>query len=420
MRGLRILACAFTCCPPGAPGFSGGEDILGWNLVRQIARFHQLWALTHAEDRTAIELALEQEPLPNLNFCYVDLPHSLRPLLRIQGGHQLYYYLWQVKAYFVAKRLHRTLRFDLFHHITYANDWMASFIGAFLPISYIRGPGGGAHRTPKGFEHEYSLGGRVWEKVRTLGQWLFRHDPVFIKGQSRARAILVCNQESISGIPIRWAHKVQAFPVNGISTGDLDLTNRQHALDGRFRVLSAGSLIRVKGFSLAIRAFKEFADKYPSSELQIIGSGPEEPQLKLMVQRNQLGAKVQVRPAVPRNELLTEMTSCDVFLFPSLRDGGGAVVIEAMSAGKPVVCLDTGGPGMHVTDECGIKIQADSAEEATHQLADALERLHQDQILRLKLGRASRERAEQVYHWDRLGERLMKVYQRSLTPTGSD
>ena len=415
MRQYRILACAFTCCPPGGAGFSGGEDVLGWNLLRQIARLHQVSALTHAEDREAIELALEKEPVPNLKFHFVDLPHIFRPFLRFQGSHQLYYYLWQIRAYFAAKRLHRELRFDLFHHITYANDWMASFIGALLPIPYVRGPGGGAHRTPKGFEREYTLGGRVWEKMRGLGQWLFRHDPLFLKGQDRASAILSCNRESISHMSGRWADKVQVFPVNGVTAKDLAVAGREHPPQDRFRVLSAGSLIRVKGFGLAIKAFREFASNYPDSEFKIIGSGPEDSRLRAMLERFHLHPKVQLVPAVPRDELLTEMALCDVFLFPSLRDGGGAVVIEAMSAGKPVVCLDSGGPGMHVTEDCGIKIEPRFPEDATHQLAGALERLQQDEALRLKLGRASRERAEREYHWDRLGERLMEVYRRSLT-----
>ena len=104
MSQRRILVCAFSCCPPGAPGFSGGEDVLGWNLLIQVARFHQVWALTHAEDRKAIEVALEQEPIPNLNFDFVDLPHVLRPLLRFQGSHQFYYYLWQVKGVLVSQK----------------------------------------------------------------------------------------------------------------------------------------------------------------------------------------------------------------------------------------------------------------------------------------------------------------------------
>jgi glycosyltransferase involved in cell wall biosynthesis len=78
-------------------------------------------------------------------------------------------------------------------------------------------------------------------------------------------------------------------------------------------------------------------------------------------------------PHMPRGELLSNMESHDVFLFPSLRYGGGAVVIEAMAAGKPVVCLDTGGPGMHITDDWGFKIIPRSPRDAVLELASALE-----------------------------------------------
>ena len=121
-----------------------------------------------------------------------------------------------------------------------------------------------------------------------------------------------------------------------------------------------------------------------------------------------------------RDKLLSEMGSCDVFLFPSLRDGGGAVVVEAMSAGKPVACLDVGGPGLHITDECGIKVTPLSPQSVVRDLAEALERLYLDEDLRLILGKAARERAEREYHWDRLGERLMKIYQETIEPKSND
>jgi glycosyltransferase involved in cell wall biosynthesis len=414
MRRLRVLACAFTCCPPGKPGFGGGEDLLGWNLLKQIARFHDVWALTYPKNRSSIEEALREESIASIQVCYVDLPSWLRPLLRFQGTHQFYYHLWQLKAYLIARRLHQLHAFDLFHQITYANDWLASFIGAFLPVPYVRGPGGGAHRTPKGFEGEYPLGGRLWERVRSLGQWLFRHDPIFVRGQRRADAILVCNRESFSNIPAKWSHKAHLFPVSGISSQDLALASPAQTQDSRFSVLSAGALIRVKGFGLAIKAFKEFADRHPESEFSIIGTGPEEARLRALARRLRLLNRVHFLSWLPREELLARMASHDVFLFPSLRDGGGTVVIEAMAIGRPVVCLDTGGPGMHVTEQCGVKVSPVSPQQAVRDLAGALERLYLDKGLRLRLGKAARERAEQAYHWDRLGERLMEIYRRAL------
>jgi glycosyltransferase involved in cell wall biosynthesis len=414
MQRLKILTCAFTCCPPGYPGFAGGEDVLGWNLIRQIARFHEVWTIAQEEDRQSIERALTEDEAANLHFLYVDMPKWLHPMLNYQGTHQFYYYLWQVKAYFAARRLSKKIKFDLFQHITYSNDWMVSFIGALLPVPYIRGPGGGAHSTPKGFQREYPLGGRIWEKIRSVGQRLFRMDPLFVKGQRRAKAILVCNAESMDNIPKKWAGKAHMFPINGISSKDLEIVDRMNDEHDGFRVVTAGTLLRIKGFGLGIRAFKSLADRHEDAEFNIVGEGPEEPRLRELVDRLGLQSRVHFLNSLPREEVISTIAASDVFLFPSLRDGGGAVVVEAMSAGKPVVCLDNGGPGMLVTEDSGIKIAPTSPEATVVEFSEALERLYQDKDWRLELGKGARRRAEQEFHWDSLGQRLMEIYRGAL------
>jgi glycosyltransferase involved in cell wall biosynthesis len=414
MTGQRVLACAFACTPPGMPGFTGGEHVLGWNLIQQIARFREVWVLANQEDKPGIEQGLIAQPMDGVHFQYVGLPSWLRPLLKFQGAHQLYYYIWQLQAYMAARRLHRQLRFDLFHHITYANDWMTSFTGAFLPIPYIRGPGGGAHRTPKGLQNEYTLGGRIWENIRASGQWMFRRDPIFRRGQSRAHSILVCNRDSLGAIPDKWTDKASLFPVSGISDEDLLLIPTAKSNPAGFNVLTAGSLIRVKGFALAIKAFKRFSESHPDALFNIVGSGPEESRLRALIVQTGMQDKVKLVGNMPRDLLLTEMAGCDVFLFPSLRDGGGTVVVEAMAVGRPVVCLDIGGPGMHITDGCGISITPSSQVETVRRLAEALERLYSNGELRSQLGNAGRERARKYYHWSKLGDRLDEIYRQSL------
>ena len=81
----------------------------------------------------------------------------------------------------------------------------------------------------------------------------------------------------------------------------------------------------------------------------------------------------------PREDLLSLMAESDVFLFPSLRDGGGAVVVEAMSMRIPVICLDISGPAMHVTDDSGIKVPAYSPEDSILGLASGLVELYLDE-----------------------------------------
>jgi len=408
---IRILASAFTCCPPGQPGFSGGEDTLGWNLVNQIARYHELWVLTQGQHRESIEDFVRGSDAPIIHFMYLSLPRWLAPMLNYQGSHQFYYFLWQILAYFVAVKLHKKFNFSLFHHVTYANDWMASYVGALLPVPYVRGPGGGAHRTPRKFLNQYNLKGRIWEKTRSIGQFCFRKDPFFIVGQRRAKAILLCNKEALDSLPKKWLHKAHLFAVCGVSSDDLGKTFENTSNNGVFKVLSAGKLLPIKGFELTLRAFAIFVAQYPHAMLTIVGSGPELAHLQLLAQKLKVKDKVVFAGWKPREDLLSLMAESDVFLFPSLRDGGGAVVVEAMSMGIPVICLDISGPAMHVTTESGIKVPADSPEHSILGLASGLEELYLDGSKRTRMGESARRRAEDLYHWDKVGERLEVIYQ---------
>jgi len=414
----RVLVCAFACSPSGNNQLGHGEAVLGWNLILQLARVHDVRVLTHPSNRKGIEKGLTDRKCPGVEFHYFDLPPWVGILRRVQGCFQIYSYLWQIQAYFVARRLHQLFHFDLFHHATYANDWAASFVGALLPVPYLRGPCGGAQRTPRQFLTEYTWPSRFWERVRAMMGWVLRHDPFFLRGQARASKILVCNRESLEALPARFRGKAVPFPVNGISQEDLDLIGQVRAATtapstnrAGFRALSAARLIALKGYGLAIHAFKPFAVRHPDAKLIIAGEGPDLPRLRKIARSLNLDSQVVFPGWLDRDELLAAMCSADVFLFPSLRDGGGAVVVEAMAAGKPVVCLDLAGPALHVTDACGIKVPARSRPETMALIDQALERLYQDRALCARMGQEARARAEQSYAWDRLGEQLLNIYE---------
>jgi len=417
---LRILVCAFACAADPSTKFFGGGDIMGWNMVKRLGHVHRLWVLTAAQNRGAIEVALKDKALPDVQFVYVDLPGWLHPLLRHQGSLQFYAYLWQWKAYFVARELNQRIHFHVFHHLTYDNDWMASIIGALLPVPYLRGPGGGAHRTPMAFVRNYPLRERFWEQVRSIGQWLYRHDPFFVLGRRRAKAILFGNREALKAVPRKWHSKVQLFPLNGVPPTAFDGFTPGVQPGEKYKILTAGRLVRLKAFDLAIEAFKAFVEQTgltsrgDGAEFTIVGDGPELPRLQGLVRSYGLQEQVRFETWKPQEKLWSMMRACDVFLFPSLRDGGGLVVVEAMAAGKPVICVDLGGPGMHVTEDCGIKVAPHSPEQVVRDLAAALERLYRDKGLRLQMGEAARERAAQIYHWDRIAGRMLEIYKDAL------
>jgi glycosyltransferase involved in cell wall biosynthesis len=391
---------------------------MAWNLVKRLSRKHSLWVMTLDRNREGIEAELERNPIQNAQVVYVGLPAWLKPLERFQGLFQLQAYIWQWKAYFVARKLHRRVGFDAFHHLTYENDWMASIIGALLPVPYLRGPAGGAHRVPKHFLRQFPAKSRVWEYVRVGMQWLFRHDPFFLISQERAEVLLMANQEALEALPGRWRKKAQLLSVNGISSHELT-SSEQRAQNGRLTILSAGRLVPLKGFDLALRAFARIAEQHPKARFVIVGEGPELDRLVNL--RRELGVVTQVRfeSWMPRERLLADMRCCDVFLFASVRDGGGLVVVEAMAAGKPIVCLDLGGPGLHLKNDCGFKIPAHHPDQAVRDMAAALEKLASDPKLRARLGQAAFERARDVYDWDRVTERVNDAYDEIVNCRGT-
>jgi glycosyltransferase involved in cell wall biosynthesis len=391
---------------------------MAWNLVKRLGRAHRLWVLTAAQNREAIAAVLEKQPLADVQFVYIDLPGWLHALLRHQAGIQLYAYLWQWRAYFVARRLHKQVRFHAFHHVTYENDWMASIIGALLPIPYVRGPAGGAHRVPKSFRKQFPARSYLWEYIRMALQWIFRLDPFFALGHERAKVLLMANREALGALPARWRRKARLLSVNGIAGEEL-VPPQQQAPSEKFAVLSAGRLVPLKGFDLALRAFAIFAARRPEADFTIVGQGPEGNRLESLIR--ELGLEKQARMVswMPRERLLATMRCCDVFLFASLRDGGGLVVVEAMAAGKPVVCFDLGGPGLHVNEDCGFKVTARDPEQGVRDMAAALEKLAADRSLCTQMGRAAFERARQVYDWDRVAEQIIQAYEKALGVSAS-
>ena len=108
-----------------------------------------------------------------------------------------------------------------------------------------------------------------------------------------------------------------------------------------------------------------------TARFTIVGSGPELSRLEDVKQHNLLGS-VEFLPQLPQKALFELYGSHDLFLFPSLHDSGGFVVLEALSHGLPVVCLDLGAPRDMVTPNSGVVVKNNS--QNTAQLAATMAR----------------------------------------------
>jgi glycosyltransferase involved in cell wall biosynthesis len=405
---LRILISAYACEPE-----KGSEPAVGWNWVLQISRFHEVWVITRANNQEPIEKALATKPLPNIHWVYFDLPRWARFWKRRQRGVHFYYYLWQIGAYFVARKLHQQVHFAIGHHVTFVNYWLPSFLG-LPPVPFIWGPVGGGESAPRAFWRSFSLRGRVYETLRDLARSLGQLDP-FVRLTARRAAVGVATTEE-TAVRLRGlgCQKVIVFSSVGLPEEEIVRLGGFPARQGNpFRLVSIGNLLHWKGFELSLRAFAHFQSRFPVAEYWIIGDGPERKRLRKLAKRLGVAGSVIFWGAIPRWQVLAKLAECDVLLHPSLHDSGGWVCLEAMAAGRPVVCLDLGGPALQVTADTGIKVQATSSAQVVNDLAEAMALLARETTLRVCMGQAARQRVQEHFRWDEKGALMAALYEKA-------
>lgn len=411
----KVLISAFACHPEPKTIHFPGEAILGWSLIKEIEKSADCHVMTWAMNREGIENSPGYGRLGGTAFHFLDLPDRYwRTLGDKHYGLRFYYFLWQRLAGSFARDLHKTEHFDLCHQITFSNEWMPSFMGPALSIPFIWGPVGGGQKVPGKLMPLLTDRDRRRERMRVILQWVWRLTPARRRTARSASSILVCNRESREVLG-PWSEKIVDFPVNGIRSGDVrGPIARRGAGDG-FRVLYAGRFDGIKGLPLGIRAFGKLAADHPDVSLLLVGEGPEKERLEALVAGLGLADRVRFLPWLARDGVYEEMRRSHVFLFPSLRDGGGAVVIEAMASGLPSICLNVGGPGFHMSPEWGFRIEPGSPDKVCDVIADALEKMYSDETLRAGMAAAGLERAAGYYTWEKHGERIRGIYGKALS-----
>jgi glycosyltransferase involved in cell wall biosynthesis len=332
---MRYLAFAYACEPA-----EGSEPGAGWMWARMLARSAETWVVTRANNRQAIEAMLPSIPeRERLHFVYVDLPASLRRWKRGTRGLHAYYLLWQVAAVREAQRVHRAVGFDLIWHVTLANAWLGSAAWLLGP-PFVLGPVGGGVGPPWRLVPSMGVRPTAYETSRAIARAAGRYlNPLARIAWSRAARILVQNRETVDWLPRRHRHKTRVFP--HVVLAELPAPAGPRAGERPRTALFAGRLLPWKGVDLAIAA----VSRLPDWRLVICGRGPDEPRLRRIVRETNVTDRVVFKGWLSRSEVLRSMREeAGIFLFPSLHDEAGWVIVEALAAELPVVCLDHGGP----------------------------------------------------------------------------
>ncbi len=406
-RRLRVLISAYACEPD-----KGSEPGVGWNWARQMSRWHDVWVLTRANNRSAIEAASPAADHGRLHWAYLDLPRWARFWKRGSRGIQAYYYLWQMAAWRMGVRLHREVGFDLLHHVTFGKYWVPSYLG-FLPVKSILGPLGGGECTPRALAGTFSPRGHRFERKRDLVRSLAGWDPVLRATLRRASLVAATTEESRQTLERLGAGRLVVEAQCGVTDAELAFFGRFPLRTERpFRLISIGRLLHWKGFHWGLQAFARFHKACPESEYWIVSSGPEAGALKQLAAELGIAQCVTFWGRLPElADVYGKLAQADVLVHPAAHEAFGNVCLEALAAGRPVICLDAGGPGLQVTKECGFKAPVAAEEQLLDAMAGAMEKLYRNPELLGRMGAAARERARTHFNWARKGERMNALYE---------
>lgn len=395
---MKVLISAYACEPN-----RGSEPGIGWHWALEIARLgHEVWVLTRANNRASIEAEHSAlSIIPNLHFLYYDLPLWASWWKKGPRGVRTYNVLWQWGAYRMVRAEHRRLNFDRVHHVTLGSIRQPSFMGS-LGTEFIFGPLGGGERTPWRLRWGYGWRGWTLDGSRDGLNWLARFDPFMRRTFAQAEAIYTTSCESRAVIPGRWRQKARIQLAVGLEQPALRRPVNPASRGDQFRLLFIGRLLFWKGGWLGIRALAEASRRGCGAQLTIVGDGSDRARWQALADK--VGARdlITWKPWVAQYKIAESYRSHDVLLFPSLHDSGGLVVLEAMSHGLPVVCLDLGGPGAMVDSSCGSVVATTAQTEAqvVDGLATAIVSLRADEALFARLSEGARRRAA-VFSWER-------------------
>jgi len=173
-------------------------------------------------------------------------------------------------------------------------------------------------------------------------------------------------------------------------------------------------LLHWKGFYLAIRAFAIFARKNPEAELWIIGSGPFQKQLEKTAAQTGMGSRVRFWGHLSHADAMDILAQTHVLIHPALHEAFGNVCLEAMASGRPVVCLDVGGPAMQVTPRTGFVAPATTPTEAVEAMAAFLTRIAENRALLLEMSANARARIREKFTMRELGGAFESFYKQAV------
>ncbi len=414
---MKVLLSTYSCfpCQTSEPGNA-------WRAIQEALREHEVWAViadAH-QYRELTEPWLKKNSPPNFHPVFFKLPAAFHWLSHRNSTNAIHYHLWQDYLRGCVRELHEKVKFDLVHHVTYGRYWSPSGLRE-LKVPFIWGPVGAAETPPRAFVRELPLRYRLTEAARD-GARNFCENTSALRDTAQAATIAIgVTRETCAALKKLGVRRVEQMPQFALNETDLaQFAGLPPVPPGPLRAICVGRHVHWKGFYLAIRAFAQFAKNNTDAELWIINDGPFRRELEKTAARTGVSTRVKFFGTLPKYaDVLEKLGQSHVLLHPALHEGFGNVCLEAMAAGRPVGCLDIGGPASQITPATGFAAPATNPAEAVAALAGFLEKIDRDRNLLAAMSAAARAHVQQNYTMRLVNERMRMLYAEAVAQHSS-
>jgi len=410
LHSPRVLLSAYYCAPGG-----GSVSQIGWEWYARLSQEIGVTLVTHSRNRKA--LAGAGAPFPGSTIVYIDTEWFAGPLYRLasflfkRSEHAIFlmcsvdFFLYD----FVAVRRFRksSADFDLVHAVTPVSPLAVTRLHK-LNRPLIVGPWNGGVSTLRGFDEIMRADSEWIYGVRTLRGLLD-----FLAGCTKnARRILTATSATDGCLP--KDAPTERMVENGV---DLDLFRPDDVAPPSYskplQILFVGRLIPAKGVTMLLTAAARIQHDVPLKIL-IAGDGSIRSTLEEQARQQGVSGIVTFLGAQNQGQIVALMRQSHALCLPSVRESGGAVLLEAMACGLPVLTVANGGPGELADEEVGRALTADSPEELIQGLAEAFTDMYRRPAEWKQRGRNGRLRAERQYGWPARIQRAINLYQTVL------
>ncbi len=172
------------------------------------------------------------------------------------------------------------------------------------------------------------------------------------------------------------------------------------------QVLFVGSLIERKGPLYLLQAMRLVHQDLPGATLVLVGEGDQRADLEEYIAANSMEDYVRLAGTQPQSAVGALMRESRLFVLPSIEEGQGVVLMEALASGTPCVGSRVGGIPDVVTENVGRLVEAGDVSA----LAEAIRAYLTDQNLWENASRAGRQRVLEHYDWNHLADEISAVY----------